>query len=209
MPSTIENSLIVFFTAVIAMMAVAQTLIFWRQWKAMRDQLKAMEGQLREMETTSRQLDELIKQAKQNTEADQSSARARIDVAFTRTGMAGFHYKFTITNLGMSLAIVTSFTFTRASFAKELTELPENWRQHPERHNTNNVVPSGGHADLLLFDISTYLSNEERTGERSAVFAGTVEYLDIFGHTHETESVYSYKWGVQTLVNLPQYNRYT
>ena len=209
MPNTIENGLIVFSTAVIAVMAVAQTLIFWRQWKAMRDQLNAMQGQLREMETTSRQLDKLIKQAKENTEADQSAARARIDFAFIITRPGGFHYRFAIANHGKSLAIVTSFTFTRASFAKEVTELPDNWQQHPERHNVNNVVSTGDSADLLLFDISIYLSNEERTGEKTAIFAGAVEYLDIFGKPHETESVYSYKPSAGSLENLPRYNRYT
>ncbi len=69
-------------------MAIAQAIIFHRQWKAMNNQLGTMQGQLAEMKTTSSQLDKLIEQATQNAKAGQSSASAAQESAEAATKSA-------------------------------------------------------------------------------------------------------------------------
>ena len=67
----------------------------------------------------------------------------------------------------------------------------------------------GQRSTIFEFDVSHYLSEEERSGEKTAIYRGIVEYTDIFGKEHETQIVYSYQRSTSRLVNLPQYNKYT
>jgi hypothetical protein len=55
------------------------------------------------------------------------------------------------------------------------------------------MLPVGPRVTLLEFDISNYLSQEQRAGQIWAMFRGSITYEDMFGDQHETEAVYSYQ----------------
>lgn len=69
------------FTGVIALMAIAQFIVFRRQWKVMDGQLSTMNNQLAEMKTTTQELDKLVQQATENAKAGQLSAEASKTIA--------------------------------------------------------------------------------------------------------------------------------
>src|SRR5437870_831886 len=64
---SVADGFMILFTAVIALMAIAQFVIFRRQWQVMN-------GQLEEMRGTGRQTDELIKNATEQAAAAKTSA---------------------------------------------------------------------------------------------------------------------------------------
>lgn len=78
---TIGDWLTIGFTGVIALMAIAQFIVFRRQWKVMSGQLATMDGQLAEMKTTTQQLEKLVQQAAENTKSSQLSAEAAKETA--------------------------------------------------------------------------------------------------------------------------------
>jgi len=71
------------------------------------------------------------------------------------------------------------------------------------------MLPVGPNVTVLEFDISHYLSDEQRSGKEMALYSGSITYRDIFGDEHETEVVYSYQPSSSSLINQPRYNRYT
>jgi hypothetical protein len=73
---SIADSLLVFFTGVLAVAAIAQCLIFWRQWKEMKSQLTVMDRQLDEMRSASKQTDQLINEAAEHARASRIAADA-------------------------------------------------------------------------------------------------------------------------------------
>lgn len=69
--------------------------------------------------------------------------------------------------------------------------------------------------NLLNFDITHHLSNEERSGEQVAIFTARVSYADIFEKRHTTKTLYQYipssREGIPIgrLEYLPAYTTYT
>ena len=152
--------------------------------------------------------------AKQSAVAAQANAqflikaeRAYVDVEFAQVGSSG--YLVNVVNLGRSLAIINTFTLSRSTFAKEAKDLSVRLGERVEKHNFNQVLPVGQRSTIFEFDMSNYLSEEELSGEKMAIYRGIVEYSDNFGHEHETQSVCSYQRSTSRLVNLPRYNKYT
>jgi hypothetical protein len=152
--------------------------------------------------------------AKQSAVAAQANAqflrnaeRAYVDVEFAQVGSTG--YLVNVLNVGRSLAIINTFTLSRSSFAKEAKDLTVRLGEHVETTSFHQILPVGQRSTIFEFDVSLYLSEEELSGEKTAIYRGIVEYSDNFGHEHETASVYSYQRSTSRLVNLPRYNKYT
>jgi hypothetical protein len=150
------------------------------------------------------------KSANKSTESLKSAERAHVDVEFVPIQAGAAIHRFNVTNFGKSPANIMIYTFARHHFPGAL---PENlagfgsWSQ--EKHVVNQMLPVGPSVTVLEFDISHYLSDEQRSGKERAIYRGSVTYLDIFGDEHETEVVYSYQPSSSSLTNQPRYNKYT
>jgi hypothetical protein len=147
------------------------------------------------------------------TKSTINAERARIDLSFVTLGKS---VTLNVSNFGKSAARVMTCTVTHASYLKDVTELPAEAAQRlVERRTLNQILfTQQMEVPVFQFDISNYLSEEELSGEQTAVFTGQVEYIDIFDKPHETNVVYSYQratraFNTGTLTYLPKYTEYT
>jgi hypothetical protein len=147
-----------------------------------------------------------------NAQAVINAERAWVDADMFKAGV-GFKYVVRVTNHGKSLARVVGFTLSYASYAAEVTELPASaLRSLVEARMPGQILAAGTvNAPIFEFDISQYMSDDDRVGNTTAVFQARIEYQDIFddkiGHT--TEVVYSYKRSDSALAYLANYTKYT
>src|SRR6266403_1902883 len=154
------------------------------------------------------------KSANKSTDSLKSAERVHVDVEFASIRAGSSLHRFNVTNFGKSPATVIVYTFARHHFpVAPNKQLPEsldalgNWIR--ERRVVNQMLPVGPNVTVLEFDISHYLSDEQRSGKEMALYSGSITYRDIFGDEHETEVVYSYQPSSSSLINQPRYNRYT
>jgi hypothetical protein len=181
-------------TAVIAVMAIAQTCIFRRQWRVMRDQLAAMDGQLSEMKATS-------EQTKKNADALINSERAWVMVGAvaprivsgTEVSRGGEERHWLTASIRLSCKndgrtpawILAKLVCLKV--VRDLSRLPEAPDTGEMQAIQQGYMPLGvGVTTEQDWDVPYWLDRTEREGD-VIVLCGVVQYRDALSNNyHET-----------------------
>jgi hypothetical protein len=136
--------------------------------------------------------------------------RAQIDLDFD---VSNETYQVLLSNHGRSVAIITAYSFIHASFSlttmeldpeKALCKFEDEWPMHAM------VPPNIKQQRWYQHDLRSTLGEEIRKSDRQIILSGVVEYVDIFGKTHETEVVYRYiRTPPERLKPLWEYGKYS
>ncbi len=152
------------------------------------------------------------------TRAAHKAERARVDAILRVDWPRVF---FEVHNFGKSAAIITGCKLTHATFSKEDTAFTQYAPQRPiheAKIMKHVLVPAESIPDtkpnIFYFDITNFLSEEERQGEHVTLFTSSLTYEDIFEINHATQTTYRYTPSrnvpnVGSLEYLSRFTRYT